>query len=1190
MKLKKLLAIFLLTTLLLAQVSWVSLSNIVYAAESEMEANFHYAQLGTEAKKIYQAMYKMYIDGIFKTGTQGYDLVQNGIFTEDEVKEYEKGNNTLTSAMNAARYAFYADYPEIFYVNFQKLSIRTTKGASGEYHAYIGSGRFANYYTDGFTSTEQVEQAITEFNNTVNEIAQKAENVEVGTNGNKTVEQIKLVHNEIIRNTGYRLETDCKKGNEGFISTPYGALVKKEAVCEGYARALKVILDKVGIHSILVQGTHQSEGSAAVPHMWNYVEIEKQTMARSTEKVWYAVDCTLDDPFLRNTFIDTTKPEYNPGDDITEGFENTRYCLVGTETMNKEHVALETVEAAGNYTFQYPELNAEDYGIDSVTNVNGLLVKFKQEGTQTEEYKAGDFYISYNNKGYAEAAKEGKYILMKYHEYRPGDDEWIEGKWGYMDPEPYAGGFKDYDDHIYITVPNGEYVEFAVTTLAPSEGIAGLTYQGDESDFVAQSGKLYNPNGYYRGKPYIKKQTPAATATLAVGPTYHVEVTYDDDLILAEGATQVGYRFDSTGPTGADEAKITNFAFDGKRTVTFDLKFSKMWADDGANYHIYLTGLVGKNSGKEPMEITYGAVNTIACAYSMNKAQSWNVFARPTLLENEDLSMNGWKTSDGEDVSDLLKSRIALVTTRTTKTEREAMNNLMENELGAQELVTSQTYNISLNVCKKYVVKTGHRLRLSLGFPEGYGPEDAGVTFKAYHFKRDNAGNVTGVEEIPCVVTQYGLIVTCDSFSPFAIAVVENDGTEPQNKAIVVSSTEGGNVEGANREEGNIVTLTEGASKTLNVRPDAGYEIETITVCGKQIDVSNKEAMDVTVNYNDVNENCIVEATFVAKAVVQEEAARGETVAVPVAVPAEITMQNTASVKVGENLTIAPAVTENEGIQNYQWYKNDAKLAGKTDKVLKIENAQETDSGNYVLEVTTTVGTTTEKATSKVCAVTVASEIPPTTPSFATSIEKVSDQPVYSGDEMEVSVKVHDLTAIDKGLITLGGKLEYDKNVLEKISIESQNGWDVTMNEDNLKFVTDNNHYVTGNSDVFKIKFKVKETIDQDIKTIIRVRDIVASNGDIEVASEDASLEISLTKKMEGITSDVYTIEENVISRIAPGTTFSTFKTNVVTQQDLVLIDKAGNVLGNDAVIATGMTLKVGDKLQFTLVVTGDID
>ena len=1108
MKLKKLIAIFLLAVLFVAQFSWIH----VEAAGSGVEANFHYEQLGAEAKKIYQAMYNMYTKGVFKTGTQGYDLVDNGFFTEDEIKEYEKGNTTLTSAMNAARYAFYADYPEIFYVNFQKLSIRTTKDADNKYHAYIGSGRFANYYTDGFTSQAEVDTAIGEFNSRVNEIAEKAKNMEVEANQNKTAEQIRFVHNEIIYNTGYRLETDCKAGNEEFISTPYGALVKKEAVCEGYARAFKTVLDKVGINSILVQGTHQNEGSAAVPHMWNYVEIEKSTVARTGEKVWYAVDCTLDDPFLRNPHIDTTQPEYNPGDDITEGFENTRYCLVGTETMNKEHVVLESVEAAGFYVFRYPELYSEDYGIDNVTNVNGLLVKFKQEGTETEEYKAGDFYISYNNKGYAEAVKEGKYILMKYHEYRPGDDIWIEGKWGYMNPELYApGAFQDYGDHIYIIVANGEYVEFAVTTLAPSEGLAGYTYQGDESDFVAQSGKLYNPNGIYKSKPYIKKQTPAPTATLSVGPTYHVDVTYDDDLVLAEGATEVGYTLDSTGPTGADKAEITNFVFDGKNRVTFDLKFSKMWADDGATYHIYLTGLVGKNSGKAPMEISYGAVNTIACSFSMNKAKNWEVFGTPTLLENEDLSMNGWQTSDGEAVSDKLKSRIALVTTRTTKTERETMNNLMENELGGQELVTSETYNISLNVCKKYVVKTGHRLRISLGFPAGYGPEDAGVTFKAYHFKRDSAGNVTGVEEIPCVVTQYGLVVTCDSFSPFAIAVVENDGTVPVNKSIVVSATDGGNIEGANREEGNIVTLAEGGSKTLNVRPDAGYEIETITVCGKQVDVTNKDAMDITVNYSDVtSENCIAEATFVAKSVVQEEAARGETVVVP----------------------------------------------------------------PTLVDVAT-----------------------PTTASFATVIEKTTETAIHPGDEVELNVKIQNLKNIKEGLIALTGQLEYDNSVLENLTIaESTDGWEIGkngFNETNLKFVIDNGKYVNKDSSIFKIKFRVKDSVTDGInpvQTLVKVKDIVASDGENDISTSNAELAVEIQPTPTELTSDVYTVEDGFVSRIPAGTTVAVFKTNVKTNQALVIKDKAGNVLGEDSVLATGMTLEVGKTKNYTLIVIADVD
>ncbi len=1087
--------------------------------------------------------------------------------------------------MNAARYAFYADHPEVFYVNFQKIAIRTTKDAQNGYHAYLGSGRNANYYIDGFSNEEQVEEAITEFENCVNEIAEKANNVE--NQKNKAVEQIKLVHNEIIRNTGYRLESDCEEGNEGFIATPYGALVKKEAVCEGYARALKTILDKVGINTILVQGTHQSEGSAAVPHMWNYVQIEKGTNARMLDTAWYAVDCTLDDPFLRDSTIDTTDPEFVPGSDIKEGFENTRYCMVGTETMNKEHIALETVEAAGNYTFQYPALNVEDYGIDSVTNVNGLLVKFKQEGTETEEYKAGDFYISYNNKGYAEAAKEGKYILMKYHEYRPGDDVWIEGNWGYMDPEPYVGGFQDYEDHLYITVPNSEYVEFAVTTLEPSDGIAGLTYQGDESDFVAQSGKLYNPNGTYKAPPYIKYQTPPATTTLSVGPTYHVDVTYDDDLVLAEGATEVGYRMESTGATGAAESQITNFVFDGKRRVTFDLEFSKMFADDGAMYRIYLTGVVGKNSGKEPNYISYGADNIIGCSTRMNAAKNWEVFARPTLLENQDLSMNGWVTSDGTAVSDKLKSRIALVATRTTQPEKDAMNNLMEDELGEQELITSETYNISLNVCKKYVVKTGHRLRLSLGFPAGYGPDDAGVTFKAYHFKRDAQGNVTGVEEIPCVVTQYGLIVTCDSFSPFAIAVTENDGTVEQDKAIIVSDSEGGQINGANRNKGNIVTLTKGKSATLNVVPDADYEIESITVCGDVIEVTDKEGMDITVNYDDVKDgNCIVDAKFVAKTVVQEEERKGETVVVPTVVPAEIEMPSTQIGTIHKTITIAPKVSETAGIQTYQWYKDGEKLEGKTNKILEIENPTKEDAGSYVLKVTTTVEAISEETTSEPCVVTISS--------FETAIEKVEDKTIYPGDEFEVDVNISGIQEISEGLITLGGQLEYDSEVLEKIEIVGKNGWSMKggFNENNLRFIIDNDKFVVEDGSIFTMKFKAKDTITEATKTTIKIKDIEASNTKMDIKSNDAQIDINIdmVEQPDGITSDKYEIKDEIISKIEAGTKVSDFEENVETYQEMIFTDKDGNVLGKDDKVGTGTKLQVGDTLQFTLVVTGDID
>lgn len=1042
MKIKKIISGILLITIFMTQINIVPFNNFVYAKEEQNvnSTKFHYQQLDEVAKRVYEGIYEMYVQGVLKTGIESFDLAKDDKYvTQEQLENYMKGNQELKQAMNAARYAFYADYPEVFYVNFQILTLRVTKDSENRYHANIGSGKQKSYYIDGFTSKEQVEKEIEAFNARVNEIVEGATKLEVAEGSNRVVEQIKYVHNQIINNTSYRLESDCKEGNEGFLGTPYGALVKKQAVCEGYARSFKTILDKVGINCILVQGIHQSEGSAAVPHMWNYVQIEKETNARTIEKVWYAVDCTLDDPFLRDSTIDTTKPEYEPGDDIKEGFENTRWCIVGKESMNVEHVALEEVEAAGNYQFKYPELEEENYGIDYVTNINGLLVKFKQDGTETQEYKAGDFYISYNGKGYAKAREEGKYILMKYHEYRPGDDIWLQGNWGYMDPELYApGAFRDNGDHIYITVPNSEYVEFAVATLPPSEGIAGLTYQGDESDFVAQSGKLYNPNGTYKARPYVKKQIPPTTANLSVGPTYHIDVTYDDDLVLKQGETQVGYKLESTGPTGADQAEITNFNFDGKRRVTFDLKFSKMWADDGASYIISLTNVVGKNSGKEPMEIYYGAVNRISCAYRMNKAKNWEVFARPNLLENEDLSMKDWETQDGGHISDKLKSRIALVTTRTTTSQTEQMNNLLETTYPNEEIVTSQTYNISLNVCKKYVVKTGHRLRLSLGFPAGYGPDDAGTTFKAYHFIKKDDGTME-VEEIPCVVTQYGLIVTCDSFSPFAIAQVKVDG-EKQNtdKTVIVSSTEGGIIDGANREEGNIFTLKESETRTLTITPEDGYEIETVTVGGQAKEVTNKEKMEVVVSYNDITDgNNIVNANFVAKVVVHKEEEKGETVVEPVVTPAVIDAmpENVTAIETGD-LTIAPIVTTYEGTHSYQWYKDGKPLNGQTQASLVIKNVTKDAIGEYRVTVTTTMDTLSESVTSNACKVTV------DTASFRTTIFKTSEEELIPGSEFEVNVNVSDFQNVEKGINTILGQLNYDKTVLDMIGIKAQeSGW-----------------------------------------------------------------------------------------------------------------------------------------------------
>jgi len=75
----------------------------------------------------------------------------------------------------------------------------------------------------------------------------------------------------------------------------------------------------------------------------------------------------------------------------------------------------------------------------------------------------------------------------------------------------------------------------------------------------------------------------------------------------------------------------------------------------------------------------------------------------------------------------------------------------------------------------------------------------------------------------------------------------------------------------------------------------------------------------------------------------------------------------------------------------------------------------------------------------------------------------------------------------------------------------------------------------------------------------------------------------------EGITSEIYKIEEDYISKVTQKTTISKFKENVETEQELTFMDKDGNALKDSNIIKTGTKLKVGE-VEYTLIVAGDIN
>ncbi len=88
-------------------------------------------------------------------------------------------------------------------------------------------------------------------------------------------------HDWIAQRITYNHSAAADPDSHPLAFTAYGALVEGSAVCEGYAKAMKLLLNSAGIHCITVTGTLSNQG-----HMWNMVKVGGK---------WYNVDVTSDD-------------------------------------------------------------------------------------------------------------------------------------------------------------------------------------------------------------------------------------------------------------------------------------------------------------------------------------------------------------------------------------------------------------------------------------------------------------------------------------------------------------------------------------------------------------------------------------------------------------------------------------------------------------------------------------------------------------------------------------------------------------------------------------------------------------------------------------------------------------------------------------------------------------------------------
>lgn len=218
--------------------------------------NHCYSSISSEQQRIYRILYSA-----IKNVTVDYIWLGNC------------GENYLADIAVAYRAVTY-DYPEFFWVPYSYL-VNKEKENSGVRLAFEQSDNDNRKY---LIPSNEVQSYKQKFDAAVSRIIKEVENF-----AKTPHEKVLYLHDLLIEDVTYSTGTEVagKTVYNDLAYTAYGAIVKGDAVCEGYSKAMSYLCTKMGIENMLVTGTSREQG-----HMWNLVCLEDK---------WYHIDTTWDD-------------------------------------------------------------------------------------------------------------------------------------------------------------------------------------------------------------------------------------------------------------------------------------------------------------------------------------------------------------------------------------------------------------------------------------------------------------------------------------------------------------------------------------------------------------------------------------------------------------------------------------------------------------------------------------------------------------------------------------------------------------------------------------------------------------------------------------------------------------------------------------------------------------------------------
>lgn len=225
------------------------------------------------------------------------EILQSLLFFEEETEVSTLEPKIIDKVFNCVM----MDHPEIFYINGYKY---TEYSRDDVVEKIVVTGKYLYDEEEKNRRQELIEK----------EAEQILANV---PDTEDEYQKVKYIYDTLVQQTEYDIQSE---DNQNICSV----FLQKKSVCQGYAKAMQYLLQKLNMESVLVLGTVTTgEG-----HAWNLVSVNGE---------WYYLDATWGDAFY--LYGDSTDAIPN----LKEEMINYDYLLVTTEQLKQTHSVEETV-------------------------------------------------------------------------------------------------------------------------------------------------------------------------------------------------------------------------------------------------------------------------------------------------------------------------------------------------------------------------------------------------------------------------------------------------------------------------------------------------------------------------------------------------------------------------------------------------------------------------------------------------------------------------------------------------------------------------------------------------------------------------------------------------------------------------------------------------------------------------------